>query len=249
MNEREEVAGLVGEIKRQLINSQEIGLDAPFLSTNSLNYLKEGPQVDLSTLEEGLPFNSFKELKDFLSNCERCKLAVERKNIVFGEGLPDARLVFVGEAPGMEEDLSGKPFVGPAGKLLTDIIRAMGLRREEVYICNIVKCRPPRNRDPEPDEIRECLPFLKAQISLIKPEIICTLGRISAQSLVDKDFKITRDRGGWRYFMGIPLMPTYHPAYLLRYSQAKRHVWEDMQEIMLRLGLKDPRRLKDRNRD
>lgn len=249
MNEKEEVAGLVGEIKRQLINSQEIGLDAPFLSTNSLNYLKEGPQVDLSTLEEGLPFNSFKELKDFLSNCERCKLAVERKNIVFGEGLPDARLVFVGEAPGMEEDLSGKPFVGPAGKLLTDIIRAMGLRREEVYICNIVKCRPPRNRDPEPDEIRECLPFLKAQISLIKPEIICTLGRISAQSLVDKDFKITRDRGGWRYFMGIPLMPTYHPAYLLRYSQAKRHVWEDMQEIMLRLGLKDPRRLKDRNRD
>lgn len=249
MNEKEEVAGLVGEIKRQLINSQEIGLDAPFLSTNSLNYLKEGPQVDLSALEEGLPFNSFKELKDFLSNCERCKLAVERKNIVFGEGLPDARLVFVGEAPGMEEDLSGKPFVGPAGKLLTDIIRAMGLRREEVYICNIVKCRPPRNRDPEPDEIRECLPFLKAQISLIKPEIICTLGRISAQSLVDKDFKITRDRGGWRYFMGIPLMPTYHPAYLLRYSQAKRHVWEDMQEIMLRLGLKDPRRLKDRNRD
>lgn len=249
MNEKEEVAGLVGEIKRQLINSQEIGLDAPFLSTNSLNYLKEGPQVDLSTLEEGLPFNSFKELKDFLSNCERCKLAVERKNIVFGEGLPDARLVFVGEAPGMEEDLSGKPFVGPAGKLLTDIIRAMGLRREEVYICNIVKCRPPRNRDPEPDEIRECLPFLKAQISLIKPEIICTLGRISAQSLVDKDFKITRDRGGWRYFMGIPLMPTYHPAYLLRYSQAKRYVWEDMQEIMLRLGLKDPRRLKDRNRD
>jgi DNA polymerase len=249
MNEKEEVAGLVGEIKRQLINSQEIGLDAPFLSTNSLNYLKEGPQVDLSTLEEGLPFNSFKELKDFLSNCERCKLAVERKNIVFGEGLPDARLVFVGEAPGMEEDLSGKPFVGPAGKLLTDIIRAMGLRREEVYICNIVKCRPPRNRDPEPDEISMCLPFLKAQISLIKPKIICALGRISAQSLVDKDFKITRDRGGWRYFMGIPLMPTYHPAYLLRYPQAKRHVWEDMQEIMPKLGLKDPRRLKDQNRD
>ncbi|MEE8300429.1 MAG: uracil-DNA glycosylase [Desulfatiglandales bacterium] len=249
MNEKEEVAGLVGEIKRQLINSQEIGLDAPFLSTNSLNYLKEGPKVDLSTLGEDLPFNSLKELKDFLSNCERCRLAVERKNIVFGKGLPDARLVFVGEAPGMEEDLSGKPFVGPAGKLLTDIIRAMGLRREEVYICNIVKCRPPRNRDPEPDEIGMCLPFLKAQISLIKPKIICALGRISAQSLVDKDFKITRDRGGWRYFMGIPLMPTYHPAYLLRYSQAKRHVWGDMQEIMLRLGLKDPRRLKDRNRD
>ncbi len=249
MNEKEEVAGLVGEIKRQLINSQEIGLDTPFLSTNSLNYLKEESQVDLSLLGEDLPFNSLKELKDFLSNCERCKLAVERKNIVFGEGLADARLVFVGEAPGIDEDVTGKPFVGAAGKLLTDIIKAMGLTRDEVYICNVVKCRPPRNRDPEPDEIGMCLPFLKAQISLIKPKIICTLGRISARSLVDKDFKITRDRGGWRYFMGIPLMPTYHPAYLLRYPQAKRHVWEDMQEIMPKLGLKDPRRLKDQNRD
>ena len=249
MNEKEEVAGLVGEIKRQLINSQEIGLDAPFLSTNSLNYLKEGPQADLSTLEEDLPFNSLKELKDFLSNCERCRLAVERKNIVFGEGLPDARLVFVGEAPGMEEDLSGKPFVGPAGKLLTDIIRAMGLRREEVYICNIVKCRPPRNRDPEPDETGMCLPFLKAQISLIKPEIICILGRIPAQGLINKDFKITRDRGQWHYLIGTPLMPTYHPGYLLRYPQAKKQVWEDMQKIMKELGLKDPRRLGDQNKD
>lgn len=245
MNEKEEVAGLVGEIKRQLINSQEIGLDTPFLSTNSLNYLKEESQVDLSLLGEDLPFNSLKELKDFLSNCERCKLAVERKNIVFGEGLADARLVFVGEAPGMEEDVAGRPFVGRAGRLLTGIIKAMGLTREEVYICNIVKCRPPGNRDPERDEVVTCLPFLKAQISLIRPEIICALGRIPAQSLVDKDFRITRDRGQWHHFLGIALMPTYHPAYLLRYPQAKRQVWEDMQKIMKELRLKDPRESRD----
>jgi DNA polymerase len=249
MNVREEVMDLVGQIKRQLRNSQEIGLDAPFLSTTGLDYLKEGSQLAVAPLGEESCWNSLKELEGFISNCDRCKLGRERKNIVFGEGLADARLVFVGEAPGIDEDVTGKPFVGAAGKLLTDIIKAMGLTRDEVYICNVVKCHPPRNRDPESDEISMCLPFLKAQISLIKPKIICTLGRISAQSLVDKDFKITRDRGGWRCFMGIPLMPTYHPAYLLRYSQAKRHVWEDMQEIMLRLGLKDPRRLKDGNRD
>lgn len=245
MNVREEIVDLLGQIKMQLINSQEIGLDAPFLSKNSLNYLKRGPQLDVASSEENFSCNSIKELEDFISDCDRCKLGKERKNIVFGEGPPDARLVFVGEAPGMEEDLTGKPFVGLAGKLLADIIKAMGLTREDVYICNIVKCRPPRNRDPESDEIDMCLPFLKAQISLIKPEIICALGRISVQSLVNRDMKITRDRGEWHEFMGIPLMPTYHPAYLLRYPQAKRQVWEDMQEIMKELGLKDPRGLSD----
>lgn len=245
MNVREEIVDLLDQIKMQLINSQEIALDAPFLSKNSLNYLKKGPELDLVPSEDNFLFNSLKELDDFISDCVRCKLRKERKNIVFGEGSPDARLVFIGEAPGMEEDLTGKPFVGLAGKLLTDIIKAMGLTRDEVYICNMVKCRPPRNRDPEPGEIDTCLPFLKAQISLIRPEIICTLGRISAQSLIDKDFKITRDRGQWYSFMDIPLMPTYHPAYLLRNPQAKRQVWEDMQKIMRDLGLKDPRGLRD----
>ena len=249
MNVREEVMDLVGQIKRQLRNSEDIGLDAPFLSTASLNYLERGPQLDMAASGENFCGDSLKELEGFISNCDRCKLSTERKNIVFGEGLADARLVFVGEAPGMDEDVTGRPFVGPAGKLLTDIIKAMGLTRDEVYICNIVKCRPPGNRDPEPDEIGMCLPFLKAQISLIKPEIICSLGRISAQSLIDKDFKITGDRGEWHDFMGTSLMPTYHPAYLLRYPQAKRQVWEDIQEIMLRLGLRDPRRLEDKNSD
>lgn len=249
MNVREEVMDLVGQIKRQLRNSEDIGLDAPFLSTASLNYLERGPQLDMAASGENFCGDSLKELEGFISNCDRCKLSTERKNIVFGEGLADARLVFVGEAPGMDEDVTGRPFVGPAGKLLTDIIKAMGLTRDEVYICNIVKCRPPGNRDPEPDEIEMCLPFLEAQISLIKPEIICSLGRISAQSLIDKDFKITGHRGEWHDFMGTSLMPTYHPAYLLRYPQAKRQVWEDIQEIMLRLGLRDPRRLEDKNSD
>jgi len=245
MNVKQEIMDVLGQIKMQLTYSQEIGLDAPFLSTKTLRYLKRGPQRDATPLGEGSCWNSLEELENFISNCVRCRLSRERKNIVFGEGLPNARLVFVGEAPGVEEDVRGKPFVGPAGKLLTDIIKAMGLTREEVYICNIVKCHPPGNRDPGPAEIETCLPFLKGQISLIKPEIICTLGRVSVQALVGKDFKITRDRGQWQGFCGIPLIPTYHPAYLLRYPQAKRQVWEDMKKVMRELGLKDPRELED----
>ena len=245
MNVKQEIMGVLGQIKMQLTYSQEIGLDAPFLSTKTLSYLTRGPQKDTTPLGEESCWNSLEELENFISNCVRCRLSRERKNIVFGEGLPNATLVFVGEAPGVEEDVRGKPFVGPAGKLLTDIIKAMGLTREEVYICNIVKCHPPGNRDPGPDEIGTCLPFLKGQISLIKPEIICTLGRVSAQALVGKDFKITRDRGQWQGFCGIPLIPTYHPAYLLRYPQAKRQVWEDMKKVMRELGLKDPRELED----
>ncbi len=245
MDAREELIDLLGQVKKQLIHSQEIGLDAPTLSTNSLHYLRKGPQLDIETLKENFSCNSLEELENFINNCDKCRLSKQRKKIVFGEGPPNARLVFVGEAPGMDEDLTGKPFVGQAGKLLTDIIKAMGLTRDEVYICNIVKCHPPNNRDPERDEIEMCLPFLEAQLSLIKPEIICAIGRISVQSLVREDFKITRERGQWQSFRGIPLMPTYHPAYLLRYPQAKKAVWEDMQQIMKKLGLKDPRELRD----
>jgi uracil-DNA glycosylase family 4 len=241
----EELIRVLGQIKIQLINSREIGLDAPFLSSSALSYLEKGPQIDGASPEEAFRWKSLKELEDFISSCERCRLSRERRNIVFGEGVSDARLVFVGEAPGVEEDVKGKPFVGPAGRLLTDIIRAMGLAREEVYICNIVKCHPPGNRDPERDEIQMCLPFLRAQISLIRPEIICSLGRVSAQSLVDRDFKITRDRGQWHKFYGIPVMPTYHPAYLLRYPQAKRQVWEDVRKIMEALGLRESREVRD----
>jgi uracil-DNA glycosylase family 4 len=241
MNAREELAHLVAQARRHLMDSRDIGLEIPKLSVRSLAYLDRGPQPYQIPSPASLPYHSLPELEHYIGDCDRCKLDKGRKHLVFGEGDPRARLVFVGEAPGMEEDLTGRPFVGQAGKLLTDIIKAMGLTRDEVYICNIVKCHPPRNRDPEADEIETCLPFLRAQISLIQPEVICTLGRISVQSLVDKSLKITRDRGQWYSFMGIPLMPTYHPAYLLRYPHAKRQVWEDVQKIMKELGLKDPR--------
>jgi len=246
MNTKQELASIVAQVRQQILYSRDIGLDTPVLSETTLAYLAGEPQFEPppSSATSALPYRSLEELEQFIGDCDRCKLSTGRKHIVFGEGNPHARLVFVGEAPGMDEDLSGKPFVGQAGKLLTDIITAMGLTRDEVYICNIVKCHPPRNRDPEADEVETCLPFLKAQISLIQPEVICTLGRISVQSLVHKDLKITRDRGKWRSFMDIPLMPTYHPAYLLRYPQAKRQVWEDVQEIMHQLGLKDPREVK-----
>jgi uracil-DNA glycosylase family 4 len=241
MNSRQELADIVVQTRRKLTHSKEIGLEVPKLSTRSLAYLDRGPQRYPMPSTASLPYHSLPELEQFIDDCDRCKLSKERKHIVFGEGDPGARLVFVGEAPGMEEDLTGRPFVGQAGRLLSDIIKAMGITRDEVYICNIVKCHPPGNRDPETDEIETCLPFLRAQISLIQPEVICTLGRISAQSLVGKSLKITRDRGQWCSFMGIPLMPTYHPAYLLRYPHAKRQVWEDVQRIMKELGLKDPR--------
>ena len=242
---REGLTDLLGQIKRHLTNSQEIGLDSPFLSTESLQYLTGGPQLDAVPLRENSYCESLEELEHFIDTCDRCKLSKARKTIVFGEGSPHARLVFVGEAPGVEEDIAGKPFVGAAGKLLTDVIKAMGLTRDKVYICNVIKCHPPHNRDPEPDEIEMCFPFLQNQISLIKPEIICTIGRIPAQSLIDRDFKITRGRGQWHSFMDIPVMPTYHPAYLLRYPQAKKHVWDDVQKIMKKLGLEDPRRLRN----
>jgi DNA polymerase len=242
MGTREELIDLLGQVKRQLMMRSEIGRDSPFLSPESIEYLNRGLRRE-RVAESDITFpKNLAELEDFLNSCDRCKLGKGRKNLVFGDGPPDARIVFVGEAPGVEEDATGKPFVGKAGKLLTDIIRAMGLTRSEVYICNVAKCHPPRNRDPEPDEIEACLPFLRAQISLIGPEIICTLGRIPAQSLIDKDFKITKGRGQWYSFMGIPVMPTYHPAYLLRYPQAKRQAWEDIQKIMRELGLKDPRK-------
>jgi len=245
MDTEEELIDLLGRIKTQLLTGKEIGLDTPPLSPHSLNYLREGLRLNREPLGESFNCKTLEELEHFVNGCDKCRLSKERKNIVFGEGPPNARLVFVGEAPGMDEDLTGKPFVGQAGKLLTDIIKAMGLTRDQVYICNIIKCHPPRNRDPERDEIEMCLPFLEAQLSLIQPEIICAIGRISAQSLVREDFKITRERGQWQSFRGIPLMPTYHPAYLLRYPQAKKAVWEDMQQIMKRLGLKDPREFKN----
>jgi DNA polymerase len=174
-------------------------------------------------------------IRQELGDCQRCKLAGKRTNIVYGVGNPDAPLVFVGEAPGADEDRTGEPFVGAAGQLLTKMIEAMGLGREDVYICNILKCRPPGNRNPEPDEIAECEPFLKKQLAAIRPRMIVTLGKFAAQCLLRSDAPISKLRGAWKAYEGIPLMPTYHPAFLLRTPSAKREVWADLQDVMREL--------------
>lgn len=172
-----------------------------------------------------------------MGGCTRCGLHKGRTQIVFGDGDPNAGLVFVGEGPGSEEDRQGLPFVGEAGQLLTRIIEnGMKLRRSDVYICNIVKCRPPNNRTPRSDEIEACLPFVKRQIEAISPHIIVTLGNVPTQALLGTRDGITRLRGIWRTYKGIPLMPTFHPAYLLRNPGDKRVVWEDVQKVMARLA-------------
>jgi uracil-DNA glycosylase len=176
-----------------------------------------------------------------LGECTRCKLHKTRTNIVFGVGNPEARLMFVGEAPGEDEDLQGYPFVGKAGQLLTKMIEAMGLRREDVYICNTVKCRPPNNRNPEPEELLACEPFLKGQLGAVKPEVIVTLGKFAAQALLREQTPITRLRGQWREYESIPVMPTFHPAYLLRSPAEKGKVWEDLKQVMKRLRLPVPK--------
>lgn len=177
------------------------------------------------------------QLKGALSGCTRCKLSKQRKSVVFGEGDPDARLMFIGEAPGREEDIQGRPFVGEAGMLLTRLIQKMGFKRSNVFIANIVKCRPPLNRDPEAAEVDLCIPFLKKQIEIINPEIIITLGRIALQSLMaDNDLKITAVRGSFFEYDNIPVMPTFHPAYLLRNPKDKWLTWNDMQKVLERIA-------------
>jgi uracil-DNA glycosylase len=177
-------------------------------------------------------------LRAHIGDCQRCKLAPGRTQIVFGVGNPDADLMFVGEGPGRDEDLKGEPFVGRAGQLLTEIItKGMKLRREDVYIANVVKCRPPENRNPEPDEIASCEPFLLRQIELVKPRVLVALGKFAAQTLMRSNTPITRLRGTWSDYHGIKLMPTLHPAYLLRNPADKKLVWEDIKMVMAELGL------------
>ena len=170
-------------------------------------------------------------IRQELGDCQRCRLHASRTRIVFGTGNPHAELVFIGEAPGREEDLQGEPFVGQAGQLLTRIIEAIGLSRQEVYITNVIKCRPPENRNPAPEEIAACEPFLIKQLAAIRPRLICALGTFAAQTLLKTEAKISALRGRFHVYQGIPLMPTYHPAFLLRNPQKKRDVWEDMKKL------------------
>ena len=167
-----------------------------------------------------------------MAGCRLCPLGITRQNLVFGDGNPQAKIVFVGEAPGADEDQQGLPFVGKAGQLLTKIIEAMGIKRKDVYICNILKCRPPENRNPLPDEISFCEPFLKKQLQAISPKVICALGTFAAHTLLKTDVSISSLRGCFHTYNGIKLMPTYHPAYLLRNPSAKKPVWDDVQMIM-----------------
>ncbi|MFC1834622.1 uracil-DNA glycosylase family protein [Thermodesulfobacteriota bacterium] len=178
-----------------------------------------------------------------LGDCTRCGLSEKRKNIVFGEGNPEARLMFVGEGPGRDEDLQGRPFVGRAGQLLTKMIRAMGFERDEVYIANVVKCRPPGNRDPQGDEISTCLPFLEAQINSVKPEVIVALGRVATNTLLQSNAPLSRQRGRFHETRGILVMPTYHPSFLLRHENNevenrkwKGEAWADLKMVMAHLG-------------
>jgi DNA polymerase len=211
------------------------GIDAPPRGASTLPDLLVEPAIrGASTLDQ---------LREALGDCRRCKLCEARTNIVYGVGNPSARLLFVGEGPGEDEDRQGEPFVGKAGALLTDIItKGMGLRRADVYIANVVKCRPPNNRNPQPDEIVACEPFLRRQIEIVRPEVIVSLGNFATQALLGDRTAISRRRGRWQEFRGTPLMPTFHPAYLLRNPSDKRLVWDDIKLVMERLGLSLPAR-------
>lgn len=183
--------------------------------------------------------DTLERIREFIGDCTRCKLHKQRTKIVFGVGNPKAELVFVGEGPGHDEDVQGIPFVGRAGKLLTDMIeKGMGLRRDDVYICNVIKCRPPENRLPEKDEVATCSPFLLRQLAAIQPKVIVCLGACAAQTLLGTNRSISHFRGEWFDYRGSRLIATYHPAYLLRNPNAKPEVWKDLQKVMAVLGLK-----------
>ncbi len=201
----------------------------------------ELPQMDSGPLlfeaSNKIENDTLLKIREDLGDCKRCKLHKARHSIVFGDGNPKAQLIFVGEGPGADEDAQGLPFVGRAGKLLTQMIEAMGLQRKDVYICNVVKCRPPENRQPERDEVAECSPFLFRQIDTIAPKVIVCLGSTAAQTILQTNRGISHFRGEWIEFRGRKLMATYHPAYLLRNPAAKSEVWKDLQKVMAELGL------------
>jgi len=212
----ETIEQLLGYLKWQ----KRLGIKEIYLSEDIKNMLSFSKKNELLEI-----------VKEELKDCRRCKLYKERNHIVFGEGNEDARLMLIGEAPGHEEDLQGRPFVGAAGHLLDNMLKAINLSRREVYIANIVKCRPPHNRKPERDEIEACKPFLLKQIDIIKPSIICTLGSIATQTLLETKTPITKLRGHIYDFSGIKLIPTFHPAYLLRNPYQKKGAWEDLKLI------------------
>ena len=221
---QKELLSVVKAIKEHVVNhdSLSVGLEwkKPSLAARKVKVVPQNNDEEL------------KKVHQEMKSCQLCPLGKTRRNLVFGDGNPFARIVFVGEAPGADEDEQGLPFVGRAGQLLTNIIKAMGLERKDVYICNILKCRPPGNRNPLPKEIELCEPFLKKQLQVISPQVICALGTFAAQTLLKTQIPITALRGRFHSYEGVKLMPTYHPAYLLRNPSAKKLVWEDIQMVM-----------------
>ena len=210
-------------------------LDLGFIDTQTENR-KDDLDIQQSNLlitADKTDFATMDDILEAVRQCRACSLCNTRTNVVFGTGNENAKLVFVGEAPGADEDQQGKPFVGKAGQKLTQIINAIGLSRDEVYITNVLKCRPPNNRNPLPHEIEACEPYLIAQLGLIKPKVICALGTFAAQTLLRTDQQISKLRGRFHTYQGIRLMPTYHPAYLLRNPKHKRDVWEDVQKVRI----------------
>jgi len=243
---------LTASLRQYLTSLQESGLDGIPASLAGDDHQPLAPPAQPRPAIEAQPHatetavhESLEKVRKDLGDCQRCKLSKKRKNLVFGVGNPSARLVFVGEGPGADEDLKGEPFVGEAGQVLTRIITAMGLKREDVYICNVVKCRPPGNRDPESDEIAACAPYLLRQIRSVKPEAIVALGKFAAQTLLETKEPISKLRGKFRDYHGTPLMPTFHPSYLLRKQDegdksAFWDVWDDMTQVLRMLKLPVP---------
>ena len=245
VSDSDELAALTTTLRRHLQRRERAGIRT--LAKGKPPAVKP-PPAEESSLLRGMPNDFFadnsaplqakslEELRAAIGDCQRCKLCSGRTHLVFGVGNPKAKLMFVGEGPGRDEDLQGEPFVGRAGQLLTDIItKGMGLKREDVYIANVVKCRPPENRNPEPDEVAACEPFLKKQIDLIRPKIIVGLGKFAVQTLLQSKVPITKVRGNWHSYHGIKLMPTFHPAYLLRNPADKKLVWEDIKKVIKEL--------------
>lgn len=240
-----ELIALTHSLKRHLQRRQRAGIGrlaqgAPAgakTAQGSREPLPDGSMEGLfAASAPGLQAGTLEELRAAIGDCQRCKLCAGRTQIVFGVGNPRARLMFVGEGPGRDEDLQGEPFVGRAGQLLTDIItKGIGIKREDVYICNVVKCRPPDNRNPEPDEVAACEPFLQKQIELVRPKIIVALGKFAVQALLRSNAPISKLRGNWHTYQGIKLMPTFHPAYLLRNPADKKLVWEDIKKVIKEL--------------
>jgi uracil-DNA glycosylase family 4 len=222
-------------------SAMKSSLQSTTTSSSKVTVLPVAHGPSLFEAFERVPNDTLERIRTDIGDCTRCRLCEARNKIVFGVGNPKADLVFVGEGPGRDEDAQGEPFVGRAGKLLTDMVKAMSLERSDVYICNVVKCRPPENRTPEKDEMATCSPFLLRQLEFIRPKVIVCLGNVAAQTLLGTNKSISHFRGQWFDFRGSRLIATYHPAYLLRNPAAKSDVWTDLKKVMAVLGLKAAR--------